>query len=195
MFLHERGVYWHLLDHPEFVKLRNVIDNTMKERYAMGLGVKKSAEVISMQCESKMFDEGVLGEDSPEKLLKTIIYMMGMHCALRGGMGHNKLWRPGCNWQFSIEKDNRGKECLIYSEDPLQKQIKEGWLLRGQARKCLCICLVMCKGVQLGYSKSMWDCFHKVRNVRNFTWDVRRDLPQVCGIVTSLMELIVSRRQ
>ena len=31
MFLHENGLYWHLLDHPEFVNLRNVVNNTMKE--------------------------------------------------------------------------------------------------------------------------------------------------------------------
>ena len=31
MYLHENGVYWKLIDHPQFVELRNVLDNTMKE--------------------------------------------------------------------------------------------------------------------------------------------------------------------
>ena len=31
MYLHENGIYWRLLDHPQFVTLHNVIDNTMKE--------------------------------------------------------------------------------------------------------------------------------------------------------------------
>ena len=39
MFLHENMIYRSLLDHPEFVNLHNIVDNTMKERYTMGLSV------------------------------------------------------------------------------------------------------------------------------------------------------------
>ena len=68
MCLHERGIYWRLLDHPEFVQLWNVVDNTMKERHSMGLGVRQPAEVISLESERVLFEKGVLGEDTPEKL-------------------------------------------------------------------------------------------------------------------------------
>ena len=91
MYLHECGQFWKPLDHDEFMNLCNVVDNTMKERHAMALGVCESAEIISLQNESKLFSDGVLGDDSVEKLLKTVIYMLGMHCALRGGIEHSKL--------------------------------------------------------------------------------------------------------
>ena len=35
MFLHRNNVFWKLLDDSEFVTLRNVLDNTMKECCAM----------------------------------------------------------------------------------------------------------------------------------------------------------------
>ena len=57
-----------------------------------------------------MFDEGILGEDNPQKLLNTIIYMMGLHLALRGGVEHSHLRRPGFNPQINFEKDSRGRK-------------------------------------------------------------------------------------
>ena len=38
MFLHERGLFWKLLDKEAFVSLRNSVANTMKERHFFGLG-------------------------------------------------------------------------------------------------------------------------------------------------------------
>ena len=107
MYLNERGIYWKLLEHQDFVNLRNVVDNTMKERHSIGLGVCTSAEVISLQHENVLFETGVLGDDTLIKLLTTVIYMIGMHCALRGGVEHN-LRYPGCDSQLNISTDNRG---------------------------------------------------------------------------------------
>ena len=73
MHLHQKGVYWKLLDDSEFVGLRNILDNTMKERTAQGLGVRKSCDIISLEHEDKMFKCGALGEENPEQLLRTII--------------------------------------------------------------------------------------------------------------------------
>ena len=56
---------------------------------------------------------------------------MGMHCALRGGVEQNNLRRPGCNSQLSVEQDERGIECLVYREDPLQKTNQGGLLSKG----------------------------------------------------------------
>ena len=33
MFLNEYNVFWKLFDHHKFIQLRNVVDNTMKERH------------------------------------------------------------------------------------------------------------------------------------------------------------------
>ena len=125
MYLHENSISWKLLDGESFVNLRNVVDNTMKERTAMGLGVRKSASVISLDQENKMFDDGILGEDNPTKLLETVIYMLGLHLALRG-VEHSCLRRPGFDSQILIDRDDRGKKRLVYREDPLQKTNQGG---------------------------------------------------------------------
>ena len=126
MYLHERDLYWKLLDHPEFITLRNVVDNTMKERTAMGLGVKHSSDVITIQNENKLFEIGALGESNPQQLLDTVIYMVGLHCALRGGVEHQRLRRPGLRSQIEFKKEEGGIERIIYSEDPLHKTAQGG---------------------------------------------------------------------
>ena len=63
----------------------------MKERHAMGLGVKKSSSVISLGQEKELFAKGLLGVECPEKLLRTVIYMLGLHLALHGGVEHHRL--------------------------------------------------------------------------------------------------------
>ena len=73
-----------------------------------------------------MFDKGILGEDNPSKLLETVIYMVGLHLALRGGVEHACLRRPGFDPQIIVEKDDHGKKRLVYKEDPLQKTNQGG---------------------------------------------------------------------
>ena len=85
MYLHENNVMLKLIDGPQFVRLRNVLDNVMKERHSLGYGVKQSAEVISLAHEDALFSSGVVGLDSPQKLLNGVIYLLGLHAALRGG--------------------------------------------------------------------------------------------------------------
>ena len=68
------------------------------------------------------------------QLLQTMIYMMGMHCALRGGAEHSKLHRPGCNSQFKIERDTHGVEMLVYREDPLQKTNQGGLMSKCKSK-------------------------------------------------------------
>ena len=126
MYLHENSIYWKLLEDQEFLSLRNVVDNTMKETHSAGMGVRKSSEIISLDNENQMFEKGILGDDSPEKLLKTVIYMLGLHCALCGGVEHSNLRRPGFNEQIKIEVDGGGVEHLVYTEDPLQKTNQGG---------------------------------------------------------------------
>ena len=62
MFLSKNSIRWKLLDQPEFLNLRNVLDNTMKERTASGLGVRRSSDIISLSHEDTIFQKGILGE-------------------------------------------------------------------------------------------------------------------------------------
>ena len=86
MFLHENALYWKLLEGDFFIAVRHVLDNSMKERHALGMGVRRSSEVISLSNEAKLFSTGTLGEGDATQLLQTVIYMVSLHCALRGGV-------------------------------------------------------------------------------------------------------------
>ena len=78
MHLHEYMVLWKLLEHPEFVSLRNVVDNMMKIRHSEGLGVHRSADVITVSHEDRLYSSKVLGWDTPLQLINTVIYVTGM---------------------------------------------------------------------------------------------------------------------
>ena len=132
IYLHENSIYWKLLDNPEFVMLRNVLDNAMKERHGQGLGVHRSSDIITLDNKELMFNKGVLGDEFPLQLLGTVIYMVGMRCALRGGNEHNNLRRPGFQSQFMFERDQHGIERLVYREDTLQKTNWGGLQCKGR---------------------------------------------------------------
>ena len=66
--------------------MRNVLDNTIKGRTFYGLGIRQSSSVISISHEDNMFHRKVSGKSDQEQLLRTIIYMLGLHLALRGGV-------------------------------------------------------------------------------------------------------------
>ncbi len=83
--LEKRGMMWCLLDDDEFVKLKFTVDNLMKMRCADRVSVAKSASPISLADEDIMWEKGILGEDTPVKLRNTMLYLLGLMCALRGG--------------------------------------------------------------------------------------------------------------
>ena len=60
----------------------------MRERHCEGLGVHHSSDIFILNHENNMFSQGVLGEESSIQLLRTVIYVIGMHCALWGGVEH-----------------------------------------------------------------------------------------------------------
>ena len=68
----------------------------MQERTAQLVGTsKKQAQVISMKVENDMRNRNILGEDTPDKLRSTVLYLIGVNCALRAGDEHKALRRPG----------------------------------------------------------------------------------------------------
>ena len=52
--------------------------------------------------------------------------MLGLHLALRGGVEHTRLRRPGFNCQVVVSVDDKGTERLMYKEDPWQKTNQGG---------------------------------------------------------------------
>jgi integrase len=95
----------------QFKAVVNSIDAAMKIATKEGTGLnRKSAEVITMREENQLW-ETELGEDTPEKLLRTLFYLNGLHFALRGRDEHANLTMD----QIRIETRDR-VECLVYTE-------------------------------------------------------------------------------
>ncbi|VDH98829.1 Hypothetical predicted protein [Mytilus galloprovincialis] len=82
-----------LLTQPTYVKCRKVLDSMMKKRSAEGLGVasRRRAEPMSSLEENILWERAVIGSDNPPKLLDTMVYLNGLHFALRGGKEHRNL--------------------------------------------------------------------------------------------------------
>ena len=52
---------------------------------------KKQADVISVDDEEKLWTCGGLGGDNPQQLVDTILFLNGLHFALRSGVEHRNL--------------------------------------------------------------------------------------------------------
>ncbi len=125
--LEKQGLPWKLIDDPEFVRVQYTLDNLMKKRAADRVSVTKSASPISFADEEKMWLNGTLGEDTPEKLQNTVMYLLGLSCALRGGQEHRNLRCPGHDCQFSVCSDSAtGQRYLQYVEDEKKKTNQGG---------------------------------------------------------------------
>ena len=76
-------------------------------------------EVISLEFKNTLWTKGVLGEDTPDKLRNTILYILGVNCGLRTGDEHYALRGPGgCTTsQLSFEFNSMRKPCVVYRED------------------------------------------------------------------------------
>ena len=94
-FLRKKEVNWKLVHGEEFSKFNRILDTVMQQRSAMSLGtVKKQAQVISLDYENQLWMKGILGEDTPDKLRNTVLYLLGVNLALRAGDEHYGLRRP-----------------------------------------------------------------------------------------------------
>ncbi len=104
------------LNDPDFTTLKNTLDGRMKVLAAGGFCVKrKQAEIISEDEEERMWTSGVLGDDSPQKLLDTVLYLFGLHFALRAGQEHRNL--RFVNSQISLQETTSEAKYLQYMED------------------------------------------------------------------------------
>ena len=55
-----------------FRSVRNTLDNVMKERTAEGVGGRPERDPILEEHEQVLWEKGILGEDSPDKLRQTV---------------------------------------------------------------------------------------------------------------------------
>ncbi len=116
--LEKRGLFWKLLDDSDFVKVKFTLDNIMKKRAQTQCAPDvRCSTPISYSDEEKMWSSGVLGEQSPDQLRNTVMFLLGMHLALRGGEEHHRLRCPPFNCQLTISRDSANEKVLLYQED------------------------------------------------------------------------------
>ena len=135
-------IKWKLIHGVDFEELRNVLDNVMKERCEMGVGVvKKQAALISYEYEECMWNRGVLGEDTPDKLRSTLLFLLGINLALRAVDEHYQLRRamPNKPSQLAVECNSQGTKCVVYREDTCTKTNDGGLLQMRKERKIVWI--------------------------------------------------------
>ncbi len=117
MYLETKGKHVRFLDPQSttFVKVCNTLDNHMKSLSREGFITPKSkAEVITYSQEDKMWSDQILGSHSPERLLYTVLYLLGVQFALRAGDEHKSL---KFGKQLSLQTDcDSGDEFLQYVE-------------------------------------------------------------------------------
>ena len=78
----------------------------MQEHTAMNVCVvKKQAQVISYENEELLWNSGFLGEDEPDKLCHTVLFLLGINVFLRAVEEHYYLHQsvPGEPSQISFQ--------------------------------------------------------------------------------------------
>ena len=96
-----------------FAYFRTVLDSILKDLRQKRVGTtKKQAEVISFDVEERMWKDNILGDDTPVKLLDTLIFCFGLNLALRSGQEHRKL-RPD---MLMLKEPPNSTSYIIYTE-------------------------------------------------------------------------------
>ena len=104
----------------------------MKVLQASGKYDKKQAEIITQEMEDNLWEIGVLGDNSPDVLLNSLFYYIGLCFALRGGDEHRRLRHdPG---QIKLHEPCGSPSYLVYTED-ISKTNQGGLLHRDKAPK------------------------------------------------------------
>ena len=94
------------------------------------------------EFEEKLWQKGILGEDCPDRLRNTVLYLIGINLALRAGDEHYQLRRDfnGKPSQFSFERNEDGQRCLVYHEDTVTKTNSGGIKDLKKCRKVVWVC-------------------------------------------------------
>ena len=113
-FIRETRPEINLFKDPVFAGFQRTLDSEMKRLRSHGMGVKKKqAEPITAEEENLLWEGGLLGEENPQALLDTMLFLCGIHFALRSGEEHRSLQLS----QFELVVPKEGCARLIYTEN------------------------------------------------------------------------------
>ncbi len=103
--------------------------------------------IITEAEEDMLWTEGILGTGTPEKLLDTLVYLIGLNFAFRAGQEHKNLrWN---NPQLTLVSSETGEEILRCREDvsktnqgglnsrKLKQKVVYSFPNRGKPERCL----------------------------------------------------------
>ena len=120
------GKSFSLFTDAEFLDARKSLDAAMKLACQENRGVRKrKANVISPEDESLLWERGILGEDFPAKLNRTLIYIFALQLGLRGGTEIRNL-TVGVNGMISLRTAVNGLEEYILFEEQFSKTFRGG---------------------------------------------------------------------
>ena len=92
--VNSQGEYLDIYKDSKLAHFRSVLDGVLKDLHRKGIGTfKKRAQIISSDLEEQLWQEDILGDDNPQKLLDTLVFCLGLNLALRSGQEHRQL-RP-----------------------------------------------------------------------------------------------------
>ena len=88
----------------------------MKRLKAAGIASKsRKAEPLTEQEEELLWDQGILGDSTPQALLNTVFFQNGINFALRSGDKHRQLRHDDC--QITVVERSSERPFLQYVED------------------------------------------------------------------------------
>ena len=98
-----------------FAGFQRTLNSEMKRLHALGLAVKKQAETNHhWRREDLLWETGFfLGDTNPQQLLDTVLFLCGVHFALRSGEEHRSLQLS----QLELVCPKDGRSHLIYTEN------------------------------------------------------------------------------
>ena len=100
-----------------FADCRTILDSEMKRLRKAGIKTKGlKAEPLSLDEEELLWKRGILGDHSPDALLNTVFFQIGINFALRSGAEHRAL-RHGENCQIVVVEQTGQRPYLQYTED------------------------------------------------------------------------------
>ena len=145
-YLNQNNKPWKLIEGPEFINVKTVLDNIMKEHAANNIVlVRCQAQYISAEYEEKLWSEGVLGEQNHQQLRDTVLFLLDINLGLRAVDEHYALRRDSYDKpsQLSFERDSKGVWCLVYREDSVTKTNDGG--LSSLKKECKIVWVYPCQ--------------------------------------------------
>ena len=103
----------------------------MKRLRSTGKYVRNQAEVVTIEQEDMLWAKGLLGDGSPQVLLDTLVFYIGIYFAIRGGEHRQLRYRPS---QLQLVEHEDSTPYLVYTEH-VSKTNQEGLLHRKKQPK------------------------------------------------------------